>query len=176
MEDWIPPAEYIPGDDTKRCGKVNHYFVADDAFPLARHILKPFKGGNVGLSNESRNTNYRLSRGRMTVECIFGHMTRRFGILDKLTTGRESSVLIVYACCHLHNFIRLSRHDDENEWKLIEQPTETEPEQFGKSVTEADTVGFTSDDDGDDDGDDGDDDGEMTRARLHCYFNNVDNT
>lgn len=54
-------------------------------------------------------------------------------------------------------------------WKLIEQPTETEPEQFGKSVTEADTVGFTSDDDGDDDG-------EMTRARLHCYFNNVDNT
>lgn len=44
--------------------------VVDDAFPLNKHIMKPYS--QVGLTPESRIFNYRLSRARRIVENAFG--------------------------------------------------------------------------------------------------------
>ena len=64
---------------------------------------------------------------------------------------------------HLHNFLRLSRLDDQNTLKLIEsEPQET----FGHSLFEPETTKFAS-------ADTNPDSGERTRKKLQYYFNHV---
>ncbi|KAJ8935465.1 hypothetical protein NQ318_007568 [Aromia moschata] len=46
------------------------YFVADEAFPLKNYIMRPYSKRT--LDNRKRVFNYRLSRGRRSVECAFG--------------------------------------------------------------------------------------------------------
>jgi len=59
---------HIPNnDETKE--NLNFVFLADDAFPLQEHILKPFP--QKGLSKEKRIFNYRLSRAR---NCVRKHI------------------------------------------------------------------------------------------------------
>ena len=56
--------------------------------------------------------NYRITRERRTVECAFGMLTQKFGILKTLMeTSTELSEAIVKSICVLHNFIH---HDNMN--------------------------------------------------------------
>lgn len=52
-----------------------HVFVADDAFPIGLHILKPY--GGVHRTREQRIFDYRLSRARGVVENVFGIIVAR---------------------------------------------------------------------------------------------------
>lgn len=80
-------------------------FVGDDAFPLSKHVLKPFKGKL--LSKEKRIFNYRLCRARRYVECTFGIFANKWRIFHRpLDVAMESAIDIVKACCLLHNFVR----------------------------------------------------------------------
>jgi len=58
---------------------LNFTFLADDAFALHNHVLKPYPG--VNISYEERIFNYRLSRGRNVVENTFGILASRFRVL-----------------------------------------------------------------------------------------------
>lgn len=49
----VPAAVELPGSDRK----LPHFFVADAAFPLSTHLMKPFTGG--GLTHDQRIYNYR---------------------------------------------------------------------------------------------------------------------
>lgn len=84
-----------------------YYFVADNAFPLSRRVLRPYPMSRI--TNEKRIFNYRLSRARKTIECAFGMMTQKFQVF--LTPIRSSSYAtinnVVKSACVLHNFIRL---------------------------------------------------------------------
>ena len=52
----------------------------------------------------------------MVVECVFGHLTSRFGIMNYLPTGQKDlAILLVRTACYLHNFLRGTRKDDLNE-------------------------------------------------------------
>jgi len=100
----IPPPSKLP-HDTNNCN-FPYYFVADEAFPLSKCLKRPYPRRT--LDNIKRVFNYRLSRGRKTIECTFGMMTEKFQVLGTAIRCRNVDKVnnIVEACCILHNFIR----------------------------------------------------------------------
>ena len=56
--------------------KIPMVFVADDAFPLTKHCMKPY--GRKNLSDEERVFDYRCSRFRRISENAFGIWSNRF--------------------------------------------------------------------------------------------------
>jgi hypothetical protein len=82
-----------------------YVFVADDAFALTRHLMKPFSKNN--LTKHERIFNYRLSRARRIVENAFGILAARFRIFHTTINLKPETVEnIVLASCCLHNFLR----------------------------------------------------------------------
>ncbi|XP_054747281.1 putative nuclease HARBI1 [Anastrepha obliqua] len=97
----LPGPSQLPKSD-----KVLPYvFVADNAFQMQGHLIKPYPGTN--LTNTQRIFNYRLSRARRIVENVFGILVSRFGVLQTtIQLAPEKAQIIVLACCYLHNFLR----------------------------------------------------------------------
>lgn len=119
----IPPPEILPGTQTA----VPYVTVADDAFPLTEHIMKPYKGNLTPLQ---RIFNYRSSRARRTSENAFGILCNRFRILlKKMELPVETVEKITLAACVLHNFLldtcgksyvgQLEEKEDTNECVII---------------------------------------------------------
>lgn len=100
----LPEPRALPQDNTG--SRFPFYFVADEAFALKKNLMRPYPKRR--LNDTTRIFNYRLSRGRKSVECAFGMMSQKFQILlNAITCQRMSSVInIVKAVCVLHNFIR----------------------------------------------------------------------
>ena len=97
----LPPDIPLPG-----CTSPSpHVFVADEAFPLQRHLMRPFPGSQLA-NNQRRIFNYRLSRARRTVENAFGIMSSRFRIFRRpICMPTTNSCTVVKACTVLHNFL-----------------------------------------------------------------------
>jgi hypothetical protein len=101
----IPNATRLPNGNPEN--PFPYYFVGDEAFPLKKNIMRPFP--QRVLTNERRVFNYRLSRGRKSVECAFGILCAKFSILDTPIRCQETvAVSIIKAACVLHNFIRIN--------------------------------------------------------------------
>lgn len=84
---------------------VPHVIVADAAFALSTHILKPYPFRN--MTKEQRIFNYRLSRARRVVENTFGILANRFRVLlNTIPLKPEKAKIITQACCALHNFLK----------------------------------------------------------------------
>lgn len=100
----IPTAGQLPHDEGEN--EFPYYFVADNAFPLRRNLMRPYPDRN--LTNKKRIFNYRLSRGRKTIECTFGMMTQKFQIfLAPIRCHKYDTIISIVKCgCVLHNFIR----------------------------------------------------------------------
>ncbi|XP_042897245.2 uncharacterized protein [Parasteatoda tepidariorum] len=97
----IPGGQLLPGTNLAAPFVV----VADDAFPLEEHLMKPFPGKS--LSIENRIFNYRLSRARRVSENAFGILASRFRVFQtKILTRLVQATKIVMAACSLHNFLR----------------------------------------------------------------------
>ena len=80
-------------------------FVADDAFPLKKFMMKPYRARD--LRKEELIFNYRLSRARRVVENAFGLMAMRFRvILNIINLEPGNAKKVVLACCILHNILR----------------------------------------------------------------------
>ncbi|KAL0852106.1 hypothetical protein ABMA28_000346 [Loxostege sticticalis] len=83
----IPSPSRLPNDDKD----FTYYFVGDEAFPLLRYLMRPY--AKRTLDNKKRVFNYRLSRGRKTIECAFGMMSEKFAstcILQNFVRSREA--------------------------------------------------------------------------------------
>lgn len=96
----------VPGD--KPLPDMNepipYVILADAAFPLLNHVLKPYPTRN--LSHDERIYNYRLSRGRRIVENAFGILANRFRVLlTQIYLPVETVQNITLACCALHNYL-----------------------------------------------------------------------
>ncbi|CAH1988985.1 unnamed protein product [Acanthoscelides obtectus] len=102
----IPTARSLPG----RNQEMEYVFLGDEAFPLNKHIMKPFSGTHRKGSLE-RIFNYRLSRARRIVENVFGISSAVFRILRKpMLLEPENAELVVMTIVLLHNFLRRNRH------------------------------------------------------------------
>lgn len=98
----LPQNQRLPGDSGM---PMPYIFVADEAFGLSEHILRPY--GQRGLSEVKKVFNYRLSRARRMVECTFGILANKWRILHRpLDTKPEFCDLIIKACCILYNYVR----------------------------------------------------------------------
>lgn len=96
-------------------------FVADEAYPLKKNLMKPF--ARKQLTNSKRIFNYRQSRARRIVECAFGILTKRFNVFEnKMLVNPEKATIITQAACVLHNLIMDKEHnlnDIHNEMEKI---------------------------------------------------------
>lgn len=100
----LPTESPLPG----RFIKVPYVFVADDAFALHQHFLKPYPGDQEAGSTK-RIFNYRLSRARRIIENVFGILSSVFRVLRQpLLLKPEKCVTVVQTCTYLHNFLRKS--------------------------------------------------------------------
>lgn len=97
----LPNDQSLPG----RQLNVPFVFVADDAFPLQTHIMKPYPGTHA-RGSEKRIYNYRLSRARRIVENAFGILSAVFRVLRKpLLLQPDKASLIIMTCMYLHNYL-----------------------------------------------------------------------
>lgn len=96
----------MPSDLPKQKGTpVPYVFVADDAFPLGRHLQKPY--GMTGIGYNERIYNYRLSRARRISENVFGILVSRFRLfLGCIHMLPKTIKHVVMAAVTLHNILR----------------------------------------------------------------------
>lgn len=82
-----------------------YVFVADEAYPLTRNLMRPFSRNS--LTRERRIYNYRHSRARRIVECAFGMLVKKFRMFETcFLIGPENVKIVTLAACVLHNMIR----------------------------------------------------------------------
>jgi len=98
----IPKPKCLPNTDES---PQPYVFVADEAFALHKNLLRPYPGR--GLTNTRRILNYRISRARRTVECVFGVLSNKWRVLHTpLLVEPDFADDIIKSCCILHNFVR----------------------------------------------------------------------
>lgn len=96
----IPSSAILPGTTHE----APYVVIADDAFPLSVHLLKPFALKNI--TREEEIFNGCLSRARVRVECAFGILANRFRIfLNTINLEPNKVRLITLTACTLHNFL-----------------------------------------------------------------------
>lgn len=118
----IPPPSKLPLDDYDDC-LFPYYFVGDEAFSLSRYLMRPYS--KRILDNTKRIFNYRLSRGRKTIECTFGMMTEKFQVLSTAIRCRDNDTInnIIKCVCVLHNYVRKSEGCQYIPQQIEEQAT-----------------------------------------------------
>lgn len=107
----IPEDNFLPSSDIK----APFVFIGDEAYPLMKHLMKPYARRNLDQSQEKFNV--ALSRARKTVECAFGIAAAKWRILRKsIETSVDTAELIVKAVCILHNVV----NDKENTQNILD--------------------------------------------------------
>lgn len=107
--------KYFPEDKVLGNGRQLPYvIVGDDAFPLQKHIMKPYSHNTNKI--ERQIFNIRLSRARQVVERAFGIMSNRFRIFQtKMNLSVEKVELVTKTCCLLHNLLICQNDNYVNE-------------------------------------------------------------
>ncbi|KAK3773153.1 hypothetical protein RRG08_013740 [Elysia crispata] len=85
--------------------EVPYMVIGDEAFPLKTYLMKPFSART--LNEKRRIYNYKHSRARLSVECTFGILARKFEIFQRpMRVEPDKAIIITNAAIGLHNFIR----------------------------------------------------------------------
>ncbi|KAJ8346597.1 hypothetical protein SKAU_G00279980 [Synaphobranchus kaupii] len=118
----LPEDRPLPGAD--HLGPQPYVFLADEAFPLRRNLLRPYPGQHLG--GERRIFNYRLSHARRMVECSFGILATQWRLYRRvLGVSPEVAECVVKATCILHNFLRWD-YDGEDVPRTTTVPTDSQ--------------------------------------------------
>lgn len=75
----IPPSKLSPNSNTE----LPHAIVADEAFPLYKHIMRPYPGSQLRQNVSNKIYNYRHSRARRVLENAFGILAKQFRIYSQ---------------------------------------------------------------------------------------------
>lgn len=99
----LPEPKQLPGQDTP----TPYVFIRDEAFPLMSHLMRPYPKARVTNNYQNKVFNYRLSRGRQTVESAFGILAARFRVFKRpFECKLETIDKVVLATVVLHNYLR----------------------------------------------------------------------
>jgi hypothetical protein len=110
----IPFDNIIPGTNIR----APHVFLGDEAFPLKRHLMKPYRYHTATGAEDAYN--YRLSRARRVVENSFGILTARWRVLaNRMDVSVEAADNIVKSCVVLHNYLKATDAIDYKEPKYL---------------------------------------------------------
>ena len=89
------------------------YFIGDSAYSLKSFLLTPYDNTIHGSADDSFN--YFHSSSRIAVECAFGEIDLRWGILWRpLKFSLRMNTLVIDACMRVHNFIVETRNDGDD--------------------------------------------------------------
>ncbi|XP_067643829.1 uncharacterized protein [Eurosta solidaginis] len=105
LKDILEKEENLPKDSLVGRGRnLPYVIVGDDAFPLQKHIMKPYPYHTKNIKRQIFTL--RLSRARPVVEHVFGMICNRFRVLLTIINLKVETVeKIVSACIVLHNFL-----------------------------------------------------------------------
>lgn len=99
----LPEPKPLPGQNEN----TPYVFVGDEAFPLLPNLMRPYPRVKVTDNFPNKVFNYRLSRGRQTVECAFGILSARFRVYKRPFECKLQTVdCVVKATAVLHNYLR----------------------------------------------------------------------
>lgn len=92
-------------ESAENLGPMPFVVIGDEAFPLQKHVMRPFPGK---MANGGQQTyNYRHSRARRIVENAFGMLTSRWRVYHtKMAVLPDRVNTIVKATIILHNFLQ----------------------------------------------------------------------
>jgi hypothetical protein len=104
-----------------------YYIVGDDAYCAAEQVVVPYPG-NHPFRDPYDNFNFFQSSTRMSIECAFGMLVRRFGVFWRKMEGSLAEInKRIMACMILHNIMVEEQHsqDDtiENEVLTVTTPS-----------------------------------------------------
>merc|ERR1712093_657411 len=90
------------GDVLQKLEELGFWIAGDDAYPLSEYVITPFPG--QGIPKYEDNFNFYQSRLRINIECAFGMLVRRWGVLWRNLEVELCKVKsVVFACLILHN-------------------------------------------------------------------------
>ena len=108
--------------------------MGDSAYAIRSYLLTPFDNADAGSSEDTFN--FFLSNMRIYVECTFGEIDRRWGILWKPLQGKlDNHKYTIDSCLRLHNFIVNYREEEK----------ETDAERGFRLASERDELDVASD-------------------------------
>ena len=92
-----------------------YFGMGDDAYPVSDQLITPVPG--TKLTEAEDNFNFFQSSLRIRIECAFGRLVARWGVLQRPLKCKFQMVApIVFACMILHNLCfddsHLFAHDD----------------------------------------------------------------
>ena len=107
--------------------EVKPFLLGDSAYPISTSLLKPYPEGT--RDPKEIHFNKELSRARVSVECAFGILKRRWRILQKRLDSNIAFVTkCIIACCVIHNFCIDSGDlwDDDDGIQNVNQPIQNQ--------------------------------------------------
>ena len=84
----------------------DYWIAGDDAYACSEYLLTPYAKQSCRGCRERDDFNFYQSRCRINVECAFGLLVQRFGVLRRpMRCKLERVVLVVSVCMKLHNIL-----------------------------------------------------------------------
>lgn len=107
----LPEPKPLSGQSTV----VPYVFIGHEAFPLMPNLMRPYPKARVTGNYRNKVFNYRLSRGRQTVESAFGILAARFRVYKRPFECKLATIdKIVLATIVLHNYLRTDSISNAN--------------------------------------------------------------